>query len=47
MTGPDVGRLAGLLERLVAIDTQNPPGRETELAALLAAELDAIGYATR
>jgi hypothetical protein len=26
----------GLLERLVAIDTQNPPGREVEAAALLA-----------
>ena len=33
---PDVARLAHLLERLVAIDTQNPPGRETEAAALLA-----------
>ena len=43
---PDAGRLIGLLERLVAIDTQNPPGRETEAAALLAAELDAIGFAT-
>jgi succinyl-diaminopimelate desuccinylase len=43
---PDVARLTGLLERLVAIDTQNPPGRETEAAALLAAELEAIGFAT-
>ena len=43
---PDVARLAGLLERLVAIDTQNPPGREVEAAALLAAELEAIGFAT-
>jgi succinyl-diaminopimelate desuccinylase len=43
---PDVARLAGLLERLVAIDTQNPPGRETEAAALLASELAAIGFAT-
>jgi succinyl-diaminopimelate desuccinylase len=43
---PDVARLTGLLERLVAIDTQNPPGREVEAAALLAAELDAIGFAT-
>jgi succinyl-diaminopimelate desuccinylase len=43
---PDVARLAGLLERLVAIDTQNPPGRETEAAALLAFELEAIGLAT-
>ena len=43
---PDTARLAHLLERLVAIDTQNPPGRETEAAALLASELEAIGFAT-
>jgi succinyl-diaminopimelate desuccinylase len=43
---PDVARLTGLLERLVAIDTQNPPGREAEAAALLAADLEAIGFAT-
>ena len=43
---PDVARLAGMLERLVAIDTQNPPGRETEAAVLLASELEAIGFAT-
>ena len=43
---PDIARLAALLERLVAIDTQNPPGRETEAAALLASELDAAGFAT-
>ena len=43
---PDTARLAHLLERLVAIDTQNPPGRETEAAALLASELKAIGFAT-
>jgi succinyl-diaminopimelate desuccinylase len=42
---PDVARLAGRLERLVAIDTQNPPGREVEAAALLASELEAIGFA--
>jgi acetylornithine deacetylase/succinyl-diaminopimelate desuccinylase len=41
-----VARLAGLLERLVAIDTQNPPGREVEAAALLASELEAVGFAT-
>jgi succinyl-diaminopimelate desuccinylase len=43
---PDVARLTGLLEWLVAIDTQNPPGREVEAAALLASELEAIGFAT-
>jgi acetylornithine deacetylase/succinyl-diaminopimelate desuccinylase len=43
---PDVGRLASLLERLVAVDTQNPPGREAEAAALLASELETIGFAT-
>jgi succinyl-diaminopimelate desuccinylase len=45
-SAPDIGRLTGLLERLVAIDTQNPPGREVEAAALLASELEAIGFAT-
>jgi acetylornithine deacetylase/succinyl-diaminopimelate desuccinylase len=44
-TAPDVARLAHLLERLVAIDTQNPPGREAEAAAMLASELDDIGFA--
>jgi succinyl-diaminopimelate desuccinylase len=43
---PDIARLTGLLERLVAIDTQNPPGREVEAAALLASDLEAIGFAT-
>jgi succinyl-diaminopimelate desuccinylase len=43
---PDVDRLVGLLERLVAIDTQNPPGREAEAAALLASELDSLGFVT-
>ena len=43
---PDTARLADLLEKLVAIDTQNPPGREVEAAALLASELEAIGFAT-
>jgi acetylornithine deacetylase/succinyl-diaminopimelate desuccinylase len=46
LDAPDTARLARLLERLVAIDTQNPPGRETEAAALLAAELEANGFAT-
>jgi succinyl-diaminopimelate desuccinylase len=45
-SAPDTARLAGLLERLVAIDTQNPPGREVEAAALLASELEAVGFAT-
>jgi acetylornithine deacetylase/succinyl-diaminopimelate desuccinylase-like protein len=44
---PDVARLAGLLERLVAIDTQNPPGREAEAAALIASQLEAIGFVTK
>ena len=43
---PDVARLTGLLERLVEIDTQNPPGREVEAAALLASELEAVGFVT-
>jgi acetylornithine deacetylase/succinyl-diaminopimelate desuccinylase len=43
---PDPARLVHLLERLVAIDTQNPPGREAEAAQLLASKLDAIGFAT-
>src|ERR1700722_16931495 len=43
---PDVARLIGLLERLVEIDTQNPPGREVEAAALLASELQAVGFVT-
>ena len=43
---PDVARLTGGLERLVAIDTQNPRGREVEVAALVASELEAIGCAT-
>ena len=46
MNAPDARRLVGLLERLVAVDTQNPPGREAETAALLAAKLDALGFTT-
>ena len=34
------------LERLVAVDAQNPPGREAAAAALLAFEFEAIGFAT-
>lgn len=42
----DAGRLVGRLERLVAFDTQNPPGaREAECAAWIAAELAALGFA--
>jgi|SRR5947209_7869515 len=41
---PDGGRLVSLLERLVAIDTQNPPGREAEGAHLLARELAGAGF---
>jgi succinyl-diaminopimelate desuccinylase len=43
---PDAGRVVDLLERLVAIDTQNPPGREAEAAGLLATELEGMGFAT-
>jgi succinyl-diaminopimelate desuccinylase len=43
---PDVASLIGLLERLVAIDTQNPPGQEAVAAALLATELDGMGFTT-
>jgi succinyl-diaminopimelate desuccinylase len=42
---PDEASLVDLLERLVAIDTQNPPGREAEAAALLASGLGDIGFA--
>lgn len=41
----DAARLVARLERLVAFDTQNPPGaRESDCAAWLAAELGAIGF---
>jgi succinyl-diaminopimelate desuccinylase len=43
---PDVARLCDLLARLVAIDTQNPPGREIEAAELLTHELSALGFAS-
>lgn len=43
MTPPDEVRLIGLLERLVAFDTQNPPGQETAAAAVLAAEMAGFG----
>ena len=41
--GPNAERLIGTLERLVAANTENPPGREIEAARYLAAELAAIG----
>ncbi len=42
----DAGRLATRLERLVAFDTQNPPGaREAECAGWIAAELSGLGFA--
>jgi succinyl-diaminopimelate desuccinylase len=43
---PDPARLVGLLARLVALDTQNPPGGEAAAAALLAEELRGAGFAT-
>jgi len=43
MNDPDTGRLVGLLERLVAFDTQNPPGQETAAAEMLAAHLSGFG----
>src|SRR4051812_44247842 len=33
-----------MLERLVAFDTQNPPGREAEAAGFLVAALQEIGF---
>jgi acetylornithine deacetylase/succinyl-diaminopimelate desuccinylase-like protein len=45
-TGFEAGRLVERLERLVAFDTQNPPGaQEAECAAWIAAELDGLGFA--
>jgi len=43
---PDSSRLVDVLERLVAVDTQNPPGREAEGATLLADEFKRMGFAT-
>ncbi|MEM7222962.1 MAG: M20 family metallopeptidase [Pseudomonadota bacterium] len=39
----DQGRLISTLERLVAFDTQNPPGREVEAARFILDELLALG----
>jgi len=43
---PDVARITDLLARLVAIDTQNPPGGEMPAASLLADALRDAGFAT-
>lgn len=41
----DVPRMIDRLARLVAFDTQNPPGRELEAAQWLKATMDAMGFA--
>lgn len=41
---PDVARMKRDLASLVAIDTQNPPGRETEAAAFVAEQLAPEGF---
>src|SRR5262245_10205814 len=43
--GPDCERLVATLARLVATNTENPPGREVEAAHLIAHELSAFGFA--
>lgn len=43
MSAPDVGRTVDLLARLVAFDTQNPPGQEHACAAMLVEELRGFG----
>ena len=43
---PDESRMLELLERLVAFDTQNPPGYEVEAAAFLEHELGGMGLDT-
>ena len=43
---PNPARICTLLERLVAFDTQNPPGREAEAAGFLNATLQALGFTT-
>jgi acetylornithine deacetylase/succinyl-diaminopimelate desuccinylase family protein len=40
----DPARICDLLERLVAFDTQNPPGQETEAARFLAATVADFGF---
>jgi acetylornithine deacetylase/succinyl-diaminopimelate desuccinylase len=44
---PDVSGMKRFLERLVAFNTENPPGYETELARYLALELSRLGLAVR
>jgi succinyl-diaminopimelate desuccinylase len=41
---PDMPRICTLLERLVAFDTQNPPGQEAEAARFLAETVAAFGF---
>ena len=43
-TSPSIERLAASLAEIVAIDTQNPPGREAEAAAWVRARLDGLGF---
>ena len=43
---PDEAKMLSLLEKLVAFDTQNPPGHEVEAAGLLEHELRGMGLDT-
>jgi acetylornithine deacetylase/succinyl-diaminopimelate desuccinylase family protein len=43
---PDMPRICALLERLVAFDTQNPPGQEAAAAQFLAATVAEFGFST-
>jgi acetylornithine deacetylase/succinyl-diaminopimelate desuccinylase len=45
MSSPDSARMKDRLDKLVAINTENPPGREAEAAHFLATELAEIGFA--
>lgn len=45
-SSPDPTRMRGRLERLVALNTENPPGREAEAADYLATLLHEIGLRT-
>ena len=44
---PDVSGMKELLARIVAFNTENPPGREAELAQYLAQELSRLGLMVR